>query len=366
MSDNVYDVSKLAFHKEKLEALAKGEIIAPVYVRVKPTNRCDHECTYCSYSPDNDCPVSETINLKDEIPREKMLEILGDFRDIGIKALTFSGGGEPLVYPHIAEIMQMTLDYGIDLSIISNGQKLRGEKANILKNAKWVRVSAGECDAEGFEKTRRRPAKWFYELKENLANFSQIKNPDCEFGINYVVHNGNFDRIYDSVKYFKELGVNHIKITPCWNPDFIDYHEPLKPISLEQIANARADFQAEGFTVYDTYENDFKSTGLSDRNYDKCSIMQIIPVIGADAAVYFCHDKTYSGNGCLGSIKNRSFKNLWFSEDAAKIFREFNPRKQCQHHCTYDSRNLLTLEMLGNMKNLDKYKPKSEKHKNFP
>ena len=41
---NVYEESKLAFHKEKLESFKKGKITAPVYVRLKPTNYCNHHC----------------------------------------------------------------------------------------------------------------------------------------------------------------------------------------------------------------------------------------------------------------------------------------------------------------------------------
>ncbi len=365
MKADVYNHSKLAFHKEKIKALSEGRITPPVYVRIKPTNKCNHACYYCSYIPDNECPVSETINFSDEIPREKMLEILSDFKDMDVKAITYSGGGEPLIYPHIEEIMEKALEYGIDLSIITNGQELNGKKAQILKNAKWVRISAGEMDAETFVRTRKRPAILFHKLKENIKNFAKIKAPDCEFGINFVVQKENAEKVYDSVKYFKELGVDHIKITPCWMPEFLEYHKPLIDSVAEQINKARNDFQDDKFTVYDTYENDFNLTGLSERKYPKCFIMQVIPVIGADSVVYFCHDKTYAKNGALGSIKNISFKELWFSNEAAKIFKEFNPIEECKHHCTYDSRNLSIMEMIQDLNSLDKYKPSNDRHKNF-
>ena len=218
LMSNVYAESKLAFHEEKLNALSQMRVTAPIYVRIKPTNTCNHKCVYCSYVPDNNCPVSELINFKDRIPKQKMLEILDDFKDIGVKAITYSGGGEPLIYPHIAETMKKTLDNGIELSIITNGQELNGEKAEILGESKWVRISASESDAKTFAETRKRPESWFRELIENIENFSRTKNPDCEFGINFVVHEGNFDKIYDSIKHFKELGTDHIKITPCQYP----------------------------------------------------------------------------------------------------------------------------------------------------
>ena len=84
---------------------------------------------------------------------------------------------------------------------------------------------------------------------------------------------------------------------------------------IEQINKARKDFP--DFDIFDTYENDLKnfggdikSEGKIKRGYERCYTMETIPVIGADSVVYFCHDKTYSEDGALGSIKDRSFKEL--------------------------------------------------------
>jgi len=366
MESNVYDTSKLGFHKDKIKSISSSKVTAPIYVRVKPTNKCNHGCYYCSYAIDSECPVSETINMIDEIPRDKILEILDDFKKMGVKAITFSGGGEPLIYPHIIESINKCIENGIDLSIITNGQELKGKKAEVLKDAKWVRISLDSSNPVLFSKTRRRPESWFYELEENIKNFVKIKNSDCEFGINFVVQEKNANEVYSAVKYFKNLGVNHIKITPVYVPNFLEYHESLRDKVEEQIKKAREEFEGDGFTVYDTYKNDFELTGLDYRTYPRCYIMQIIPVIGADSVVYFCHDKTYSKNGAIGSIKNKSFRELWFSDKTAEIFKNFNPQESCKHHCTYDSRNLMVQEMLRDIdKVIESHKPQSERHKNF-
>jgi len=365
MEKDVYGKCKLAFHRDKLEALLKGEITAPIYVRIKPTNRCNHKCYYCSYAPGSDCVVSETINLRDEIPLGKMLEILDDFKVMGVKAMTYSGGGEPLIYPHIVLAMKKTLENSIDLSIITNGQELNKEKADLLSNSQWVRISSDASNAKTFAEIRRVPESWFYRLSKNIENFAKIKRKDCELGINFVVNEKNAATVFQSAKYFKELGVNHIKITPVYNLDFFGYHKPFKTSVEEQIQRAREELSGDGFTVYDTYEQDFQLSGNNERGYPRCHVMQIIPVIAADSKVYFCHDKTYTKNGCLGSVKDQSFRKLWFSEEAKKIFRDFDPRKGCQHHCTHDQRNLEIGNMIENMDNLDDFKPLSEVHKNF-
>ncbi|MDO8517087.1 MAG: radical SAM protein [Nanoarchaeota archaeon] len=343
-----YGNLKIVWHHEKLNSLLENKITAPLYVRIKPTNKCNHNCFYCSYNPDIDNPNILSTNFKrqDEIPQEKMMEILSDFKDIGVKAITYSGGGEPLIYPHIGEAFEKTLDYGIDLSIITNGQKLNGKNAEQLANSKWVRISLDAADQKTFEQTRRVSGKLFYELEENINNFAKIKKPECEFGINFVVNHLNNTKIYEAAKFFKEHGVNHIKFTPRWiEHGWEEYHAPFKESSIEQIKRAQQELPEDNFenrfAIFDTYENDFNMTGVSERKYPKCYIMQTIPVIGADSKVYFCHDKTYTKNGALGSIEDKSFKELWFSEKAKEKFNNFNPKKECQQHCTYDSRNIL-------------------------
>ena len=338
-----YGGLKILWHHEKLKSFVDGKITPPIYVRFKPTNRCNHHCAFCSYAPDTgDTEVRDKMKDRlDEIPREKTMEIINDFKEMGVKSVTFSGGGEPLIYPYIEEAMQKILDAGINLSIITNGQGLEGKKAEILSRAHWVRISSDASDAASFSKIRRVPEEWFHKLTENIRKFAQIKDPNCELGINFVVHKDNADQVYRSVKHFKDLGCNHIKITPMWIQNFKEYHAPINSQVLEQIERAKKEFQDESFNVYDTYEGDFSGASVSERNYNRCWIMQTVPVIGADCNVYFCHDKAYSSTGILGSIKDKSFKELWFSEEAKKIFETFNPQEQCKHHCANNAKNIL-------------------------
>lgn len=338
-----YGGLKILLHPEKIKSFLEEIITAPIYVRVKPTNKCNHNCSFCSYDPKKgDLRVRDEMkNRTDEISREKMLEIISDFKDIGVKAVTYSGGGEPLVYPHINEIMKKTLENGINLSIISNGQRLNKESAEILSNANWVRISSNTDNARLFQKVRGISEKYFLELEENIKSFAKIKNQKCELGINFVVEDKNFDRVYSSIKYFKDLGVNHVKITPMWIDNFFNYHNPMKQAVLDQIIKAKSSLEDNDFSIYSTYEVDFSSSSVSERDYNRCYMMQTVPVVAANSKVYFCHDKAYSSGGLLGSIKDISFKDLWFSDESKEIFRNFNPSESCKHHCANDSKNKL-------------------------
>lgn len=335
-----YSNLKIFAHAQTLNDVGEKKRVAPIYIRIKPTNYCNHKCDYCSYA-DSELGLRDSVNRKDQIPWEKMQEIISDMETMGVKAVTFSGGGEPLVYPYIEETMQQILNAGIDLSIITNGQMLKGKRAEILSNAKWVRISFDSANAETYARIRQIPLDAFEEVCDNIRNFAQIKDKDCELGINFVINHENADQVYAMAQMVKELGVNHIKYAARVTKDLFAYHEPFKQRVIDQIHRAKAELEDEKFRVINKYEGDFDSALVFHRCYDKCYINQIFTVIAADSKVYFCHDKAYVKAGVVGDLTNRSFKDLWFSEETTKRYQEFNPQKECDHHCVYDDRNEL-------------------------
>jgi radical SAM protein with 4Fe4S-binding SPASM domain len=277
-----------------------------------------------------------------------MLEIISDFKDIGVKAVTFSGGGEPLLYPYIEEAMEAVLEAGIDLSIITNGTLLTGRKAELLSKAKWVRISEESGCAKTYSDIRGVREDAFDQLCANIKKFAKIKNADCELGVNYVIGPKNYKEVYTTGKRMQSLGVNHIKYTALMSTDAEKMHAPFKQEVIEQI-HKLIEENKTNFRIINLYESDFDSNAVFGRNYDFCGIKDYVTVIAANSKIYYCHDKAYLSQGEIGDISNKSFKEVWFSDETTKKFAEFNPQKLCQHHCVYDDRN----ELLNHYYSLD-------------
>ena len=49
----------------------------------------------------------------DILPKEKALEIVEDLIDMKVKAVTFSGGGEPLIYKPLPDVIERLAGGGI-------------------------------------------------------------------------------------------------------------------------------------------------------------------------------------------------------------------------------------------------------------
>lgn len=341
MNRNVtpYSNLKIFHHSEILDKLKKGEHCNPVYIRIKPTNLCNHDCYYCHYKNpylqlDEYCPT-------DFIPHDKMMEIIEDLGKMNVKAVTFSGGGEPLAYQFIEEAMEKVLKLGIDLSIITNGSLLSGKKAEILANAKWVRISIDSIIPQNYAKNRGIPENALGNLLKNIENFAKMKNSDCEFGINFVISKENYTEIEELAVTMKRLGVNHVKFAPVISNETEKYHEDIKDGVIATINKLVDELNSDTFKIIDLYTGDFENAVVFKRLYSRCPIKEFICIIAANSKVYYCHDKAYLSDGCVCDLKEQSFYEAWNSEDVIRKFKEFDAMAMCRQHCVYDSRNEL-------------------------
>lgn len=339
---------KIFHFKEKLDSLPKENnvILAPLHIRIKPTNVCNHNCYYCAYRVDN-LQLGKDMVTGDYIPKEKMLEIIEDLQDMKVRAVTFSGGGEPFCYPYLLDTIKHLMKAGIKFAALTNGALLNRELAEIFaKNATWLRISIDGWDDESYTLYRRVPKGEFTKIMRNIQQFKKL-NGKCYLGISLIVDKKNADHIFNFIKRLKNLGVDSIKVSPCIISNSAEenneYHKPIFTKVKDQTAKAINKLMDNSFEIFDAYheiDEKFK------KDYTWCSYLQILPVIGADLNIYPCQDKAYNlKEGLIGSIKNQRFKDFWFSDK--NNFFKINPSVHCNHHCVANSKNKLILDYLN-------------------
>lgn len=334
-----YSQLKIFRHRDVLDNLENGTRCNPLYIRIKPTNVCNHNCYYCHYK--NPYLTLDEYNPKDMIPREKMLEIVSDMALMGVKAVTFSGGGEPLVYPYIEETMEKVLDAQIDLSIITNGSLLKGKKAELLAKSKWVRISIDSMNPANYARIRGLKDDALLSILKNIEEFAKIKDSQCELGINFVIGKENYMEIAQVAEVMKQLGANHVKFAPLFSNETEEYHKDIKEEVIATLGEIADRLNDETFKIIDLYTSDFDNYEVFKRTYSRCPIKEFVCIIAANSKVYYCHDKAYLSDGCVCDLTSQSFAEGWNSEEVTKKFREFDAMKTCRQHCVYDSRNIL-------------------------
>ena len=336
--------------QDKLNSLKGNGLTAPVHIRFKPTNRCNHNCFYCCYRNKN-LYLSELMKEKDEIPREKMREIVSDLGQMGVKAVTFSGGGEPLCYPYIIEAIEELHKLKIKVAVLTNGSLLKGNLADILaRQATWVRVSIDAAEAGAYAKNRNVSKKEFKKVCDNISNFTKLKSKDCELGINFIVTNGNYRDVFKFSKFMKQLGVDHVKICKCVvstkREENERYHRSFFDLVKEQISECFTSLADSSFKVIDKFGDSKNVFNNYKKQYSRCPFIQCLVVIAADMHVYTCQDKAYTRSGDLGSLKSMPFRDFWSNNQIKKRLLTLDPSKECNHHCTQHEKNLMLLEYM--------------------
>ena len=345
---NLYSKYKVFHYKEKIDSLPAhvDEIKPPVHIRIKPTNICNHNCSYCAYRSENlqlGCGMVKT----DYIPRSKILEIMDDIIEMQIKAVTFSGGGEPLCYPHLLDAVKKLVDSPVRFASLTNGSLLKGEIAELFSHhATWIRVSMDGTDSDSYAKYRQCDRREFKKVMSNMRSFKQLGG-SCYLGVSLIVDDRNVNTIYSFAEQLKELGIDSIKFSPCIVSNIAAknnaYHRTIFHTARDQISRALDHLNDASFEIYDSYHTlDEKFA----KNYSWCPYCQILPVIGADLNIYSCQDKAYNfEEGMMGTIKDARFKDFWFSDK--KNFFRINPSLVCNHHCVANSKNKMIIEYLS-------------------
>ena len=345
MSDKKYSDLKFLGYPNTLNALKKKNIVAPVHVRIKPTNVCNHDCWYCAYHASG-LQLGDQMTYRAVIPFDKLSEIVDDLINMKVSAVTFSGG-EPLLYKRLPEIIERLYKGGVKIATLTNGANLKGKMAEAFqKYGTWVRISLDGYDDESYSKARGVKHGEFTKLLHNMRNFKSSKT-ECVLGCSFIVGKDNYKHIFSICNKLKDVGIDHVKVSGAVvgnSPEENNlYHREIKDVVSDQIQKVKK-IEDDKFKVINHYHD------LDDRfekEYTICPYILYRPVIGADSCVYTCQDKAYTESGKLGSLKNISFMNFWNSEDNLKKVYELNPSEKCKHHCISHSKNEIITEYLN-------------------
>lgn len=346
----LYSDLKLFRQTGRLEALLGDRPFAPAHVRIKPINRCNHDCWYCAYRADG-LSLGGEMDLKDRLPTDKLFEIADDIVEMGVGAVTFSGGGEPLLYKELPEVVERLRRGGVRVATLTNGSNLRGRMADAFaEHGTWVRISLDAWDDASYAAARGVPHGAFSRLMDDIADFV-ARGSTCVLGISLIVGEANHAHVADICATLTDLGVDHVKISGAVisndRAENNAYHRRFADAVTAQIARAREVAARTGggrTTIVDHYH---ETNETFERGYRSCPFARFLTVIGADGGVYLCQDKAYTTEGRLGSLGDRRFRDFWFDPETQGRLRGLDPSVTCRHHCVAHGKNLALHEILA-------------------
>jgi len=246
-------------------------MITPINCEIDLSNHCQLECDFCQfaqYRSENEV----------ELDFDQLVQLVRDLRSLGTQTITFTGGGEPLLYSKFQEAVELVKKEGFGLGLITNGVLLN--RWNYLVNEfTFIRVSLDASTKQTYETVKGRD--YFIRVVDNV-HWCVGKGPTI--GLSFVVCNGNKNEIETVKALGDELRVDYVQIKP----------------------------------VAGTYLEDFVPEGVALKTQRHpvtselpCYIAGLVGIVGANGDVFYCCQKRGLEEGLLGNLGEDPFPVIW-------------------------------------------------------
>lgn len=304
---------KLIFHPEHLIALRAGERLFPVTCDIDLTNRCNHNCYFCYAKKARE---TQKASLKTSV----ILDVIAQLKELGMKGISFTGGGEPLIHKDFYTIVEHAHELGIHTGLMTNGALLR-EDRDLLQYLNWIRISVGAGNRELYHKIQGKDD--FDRVIENVCMLGRKRRESgniVNIGVRMLLDMENYRTLPQLARQLRDSGIDYIQAAP-------DCRDDTYPIL--QAANYQ--------NVINETEAVLKGTGTSllmagfvmnqrDRTYpQKCYAHYYQIAFTATGDVVFCKNVRGIEDMTIGNIYQSSVAEIWNSPKCLELEARIDP-----------------------------------------
>lgn len=133
-----------------------------------------------------------------------------------VHSIDFSGGGEPLLHPLLAEWIQEANAAGCETGFLTNGTLLSRSISEelISSGIDWLAVSMDGATVDVYDSIRK--GGDFQKVCEHIRTMEKLrKNRLPKMAINFVLMSVNIHQLEDMIRLAVDLGVDQLNIKQC-------------------------------------------------------------------------------------------------------------------------------------------------------
>ncbi len=196
---------------QRLIRWREGEIPGPWLVRVYPTNRCNLRCKICwlRRMEEEGIKLDHSLELSDE----RMLRLVDEGAELGVREWLFIGGGEPMLRGDLLmEMASRIRAHGMNGGLVSNGTKFNEENIRQFVEMGWEHINVS-IDAPTLEVNDTIRSKGAFEKATRSIRLlvegkraAGVSKP--EIAISSVITNRNYHQVEDMVRLAAELEID--------------------------------------------------------------------------------------------------------------------------------------------------------------
>ena len=192
---------------------------------IEITNHCNFSCKHCS---------RDKAETKMHMPLEMFYEIVAQARSLGIRDICITGG-EPLLYPWLEDIIDITTSNGIAVSMVTNAYLFKERLLGLLKANKQIDVC---ISLDGAEESQH---DFFRNQDGSFRNVIQALDLCNQLDVDVSIKMAIWSGIKDSIFKMALLGLSYsqevslIILTPT--PNLVKEELIPSPQEYEEIVN---------------------------------------------------------------------------------------------------------------------------------
>jgi radical SAM protein with 4Fe4S-binding SPASM domain len=179
----------------------------PTDLQVEVTGACNLRCKMCLVSYRK--PLSKSEGALDYEDYLQLLDALP-----GLRRLTLQGLGEPLLSPHIFEMVEQATGRGIDVGFNTNAMLLTRRRSDRLVECGlgWLHVSLDGATAQTYESIRGRGGfdRVVANLRELVASRLAAGTPKPRIQVNVVAMRMNYRELPELVDLCADIGADRL------------------------------------------------------------------------------------------------------------------------------------------------------------
>lgn len=207
----ILDGTKIAWHKERVDAWLRGEKIAPITIDMALTRTCNYACKFCY--------ATLQENQRHPITKEVMTRFMNDCAEIGVKGVSLVSDGESTLNTAFVHTIQLGDSLGISMAVGSNAYLLDEAKIRaILPHLTYFRVNITAGEPERYKEIMGVRDGFFEKVCENIKIMMRVKKETgskCTIGMQMVLMPEFEDQILPLAKLATELKPDYLVIKHC-------------------------------------------------------------------------------------------------------------------------------------------------------
>jgi molybdenum cofactor biosynthesis enzyme MoaA len=335
--NNEYTSKKAAFQFSALHELLQGRQPNPTHVLIVLSDLCSHDCVFCLFRASGYDTSKYFGEIKPNgnvqknpnrmIPFHKVIEIIDDCKIMGVKAIEFTGGGEPTLHPQFDAIVRHALESGMEVSLVTHGAALKN-RVDLVAKMEWIRISLDAGSPEMYAKIHRVNGRQFDQVLENIRSLAEAKRrleTNVTIGVSFVMTDDNWYELLNAVAMCRDVGADTFRISAEFIPDEHLFARG-RLESGRLLAEQAEELQTDTFRIHNHWSKKTNVSEIGQPDYSTCWYQQFTTFIGGDQNVYRCCRTSYQERGLIGSIANQSFRDLWESDHKQQRFAQFDAR----------------------------------------